>query len=51
MNIKHKSMILGTIKQAVRQVWSENSNGEVEHTNCLLTSDGNQKSGVQYQST
>lgn len=44
-------MILGTIEQAVRQVWSENTSGEVEHTHCLLTSDGNQKYGVQHQST
>lgn len=42
-------MIMGIIENAVRQVWPANSNGGVEHTNCLLTSGGNQKSGVELQ--
>lgn len=42
-------MIMGITEKAVRQVQPANSNEEVEHTNWLLTSDGNQKSAVEPQ--
>lgn len=42
-------MITGITQKSVRQAWPANSNREVEYTNQLLTSDGNQKSGVEPQ--
>lgn len=42
-------MIMGIIKEAGRQVSPANSSGEVECTDCMLTINGNQKSGAEPQ--
>lgn len=50
MDIKYMAMmIMGIIKEAGRQVWLANSSGELEYADCMLTINGNKKSGAEPQ--